>query len=76
VLGPTPAAVRPGIEVLLADSFHLVRGRRVGLLTNHTGVDRQGRRDVDLLLAAGVAVTTLFTLSTGSRGTETGPTWP
>lgn len=73
VPGPSPAAVRPGIEVLLADSFHLVRGRRVGLLTNHTGVDRQGRRDVDLLLAAGVAVTTLFTPEHGFRGTEDRP---
>ena len=30
--------VRSGIEVLLTDSLHLVQGRRVGLLTNHTGV--------------------------------------
>lgn len=30
--------VAPGIEVLLADSLHLVRGRRVGLVTNHTGI--------------------------------------
>ena len=29
-----------GIEVLLSDSLHLVRGRRVGLITNHTGVYR------------------------------------
>jgi hypothetical protein len=41
--------VLPGVEVLLADSAHLVRSRRVGLLTNHTGVDRCGRRTVDLL---------------------------
>ena len=34
-----PAApVRAGIEVLLEDSLHLVRGRRVGLITNHTGI--------------------------------------
>jgi uncharacterized protein YbbC (DUF1343 family) len=32
------ARVRPGISVLLGDSIHLVRGRRVGLLTNLTGV--------------------------------------
>ncbi len=31
-------AVRPGVEVLLTDSAHLVAGRRVGLVTNHTGV--------------------------------------
>lgn len=30
--------VRSGIEVLLTDSLHLIQGRRVGLLTNHTGV--------------------------------------
>ncbi|MSR20266.1 MAG: DUF1343 domain-containing protein [Gemmatimonadetes bacterium] len=41
--------VRPGIEVLLTDSLHLVAGRRVGLVTNHTGVDRQRRSDIDLL---------------------------
>ena len=32
------ATVRAGIEVLLSDSAHLVRGKRVGLVTNHTGI--------------------------------------
>jgi uncharacterized protein YbbC (DUF1343 family) len=32
------AAVRPGLDVLVTDSVHLIRGRRVGLVTNHTGV--------------------------------------
>jgi uncharacterized protein YbbC (DUF1343 family) len=36
------ATVRPGIEVLLSDSIHLVSGRRVGLITNHTGIGRTG----------------------------------
>lgn len=31
-------SVRPGVLVLLEDSLHLVRGRRVGLLTNHSAV--------------------------------------
>jgi uncharacterized protein YbbC (DUF1343 family) len=31
-------SVRVGAEVLLSDSLHLVRGRRVGLFTNHTGI--------------------------------------
>ncbi|MDX1645912.1 MAG: DUF1343 domain-containing protein [Longimicrobiales bacterium] len=35
---PSDTRVRPGIQVLLDDSLHLVRGRRVGLVTNHTGV--------------------------------------
>ncbi|NIP60546.1 MAG: DUF1343 domain-containing protein, partial [Gemmatimonadetes bacterium] len=33
-----PSPVLPGARVLLEDSLHLVRGRRVGLLTNHTGI--------------------------------------
>lgn len=43
------AAVRPGIDVLLDDSLHLVRNARVGLITNHTGLDRQGRSSIDRL---------------------------
>ena len=37
--GRGSAPVRPGIEVLLDDSLHLVRDRRVGLVTNQAGVD-------------------------------------
>ena len=49
--GATQAAgnTRPGMEVLLADSIHLVEGHRVGLVTNHTGIDRQGTSSIDLL---------------------------
>lgn len=64
------AQVRPGIEVLLADSLHLVRGQRLGLLTNQTGVDRAGRRDADLLIAAGLRLTTLFSPEHGFRGVD------
>lgn len=63
-----PGQVRPGIEVLLTDSVHLVRGRRVGLVTNQTGIDRAGRSDVDLLLAADVALVALFSPEHGFRG--------
>jgi uncharacterized protein YbbC (DUF1343 family) len=71
-----PPAVRPGIEVLLADSLHLIAGKRLGLLSNHTGVDRQGRRDVDVLLAAGQRVTTLYSPEHGFRGLEDRPGLP
>jgi uncharacterized protein YbbC (DUF1343 family) len=68
-----PGAVLPGIEVLLADSLHLVRGKRVGLVTNHTGTDRCGRRSVDLLVAApGVRVTALFAPEHGLSGAARG----
>ncbi len=66
-------SVLPGIEVLLADSVHLVRGKRVGLLTNHTGVDRCGRRSVDLLVATpGVEVVAIFAPEHGLTGTARG----
>ena len=41
--------VLPGIDVLLRDSLHLVRGRRVGLVTNQNGVDARGVSDVERL---------------------------
>jgi uncharacterized protein YbbC (DUF1343 family) len=68
-----PGAVLPGLEVLLADSLHLLRGRRVALVTNHTGVDRCGRRTVDLLVATpGVEVVALFAPEHGLAGTARG----
>jgi uncharacterized protein YbbC (DUF1343 family) len=52
---------------------HLIRGRRVALLTNHTGVDRCGRRAVDLLVATpGVEVVALFAPEHGLAGTAQG----
>src|SRR5712664_3452840 len=71
VPSPIAAQVRPGIEVLLADSARLIAGKRLGLLTNNTGVDHLGRRDVDLLRsAAGARLTVLFSPEHGFRGTE------
>jgi uncharacterized protein YbbC (DUF1343 family) len=73
---PTRAQVRPGIEVLVSDSAHLIAGKRLGLLSNHTGIDRQGRRDVDVLLANGQRPTALFSPEHGFRGTEDRPGLP
>ena len=65
----TSAGVVPGIEVLLSDSLHLIRGKRVGLLTNHSGRDRAGTSTVDLLhRAPGVRLTALFGPEHGIRG--------
>jgi uncharacterized protein YbbC (DUF1343 family) len=60
--------VRPGIEVLLADSAGLVRDRRVGLVTNQSGVDASGVSDVVRLRAAGVRLVALFSPEHGFRG--------
>jgi uncharacterized protein YbbC (DUF1343 family) len=62
------AEVRPGIVVLLEDSSHLLEGRRVGLLTNHTGIDAEGRGDLERLLDAGAQVTAIFSPEHGYRG--------
>lgn len=66
--GPEAEPVQPGIDVLLADSTHLVANRRVGLLTNQTGVDRVGRDDVARLQAAGVTLSAIFSPEHGFRG--------
>jgi len=66
---PPASPVRPGIEVLLSDSVHLVRGRRVGLVTNQAGVDHRGQSDVERLLQAGVRLVALFSPEHGFRGT-------
>ncbi|HLM54806.1 MAG TPA: DUF1343 domain-containing protein [Pyrinomonadaceae bacterium] len=46
---PAPTAVRPGIETFLAEVPKALRGKRVGLITNHTGVDRAATSDIDLI---------------------------
>src|SRR3989475_1466576 len=70
------AQVRPGIDVVLADSAHLIAHRRLGLLTNQTGVDAAGRRDIDVLIAGGYRVTALFSPEHGFRGLEDRPGLP
>jgi uncharacterized protein YbbC (DUF1343 family) len=63
-----PTQVRPGIDVLLADSLGLIRNRRIGLVTNQSGVDANGVRDLDRLVAAGLRVTAVFAPEHGLRG--------
>ena len=71
--GELPAQVTPGISVLLKDSAHLVRGKRVGLITNHTGRDESGRSSIDLLHdAPQVRLTALFAPEHGLRGSARG----
>lgn len=61
--------VRTGIEVLKRDNFRGLRGQRVGLISNHTGVDWQGNPTAVLLHeSSDVALTTLFSPEHGFRG--------
>ena len=69
------ARVLPGISVLIGDSIQLIRGKRIGLLTNQTGINEKGVSDIDILRdkkarAAGVQLVQLFSPEHGIRGTE------
>ncbi|MFL6463843.1 MAG: exo-beta-N-acetylmuramidase NamZ domain-containing protein [Bryobacteraceae bacterium] len=64
------ATTLTGLDVLAERGFTELKGKRVALITNHTGVDRQGRRDLDLMIAAGVQVVTLFSPEHGISGTQ------
>ena len=63
------AQVKTGIEVLQANNFNILEGKRVGLLTNPTGVDRKLKSTIDILFEApNVNLTTLFAPEHGVRG--------
>lgn len=65
----TAGPVVPGIEVFLASPPPSLVGKRIGLITNQTGIDRQGRSDVDLLRASPhVELVALFAAEHGIRG--------
>ena len=62
-------AVLTGIDVLARDGFKQLRGKRVGLITNHTGRSRDGDATIDLLhKAPGVKLVSLFSPEHGIRG--------
>lgn len=58
-----------GIDVIKRDGFRQLRGRRIGLITNHTGIDRERNPTIDLLQAAPeVKLVALFAPEHGIRG--------
>ncbi len=61
--------VQTGLEVLVANGFSPLAGLRVGLITNHSGVDSGGRRSIDLFhRAPGVKLVRLFSPEHGLSG--------
>jgi uncharacterized protein YbbC (DUF1343 family)/CubicO group peptidase (beta-lactamase class C family) len=74
--GPAPAppprpaaAVVSGIDAMRADGFAVLRGKRVGLVTNHTGRARDGATTIDLIhRAPDVKLVALFSPEHGIRG--------
>ncbi len=62
-------AVRCGIDVLMIEDFAPLKGKRVGLVTNHTGRTRDGVATIDVLHnAKGVTLAALFSPEHGIRG--------
>ena len=69
-VGRDTGAVLNGIDVLVREDFARLRGLRVGLITNHSGRDRDGRSTIDLLHAAkDLKLVALFSPEHGIRGT-------
>jgi uncharacterized protein YbbC (DUF1343 family)/CubicO group peptidase (beta-lactamase class C family) len=65
--------VQTGIDVLAAEKFNSLAGLRLGLITNHSGIDSAGRRTVDLLhKAPGVKLVTIFSPEHGFSGRAEG----
>ena len=63
------APVQTGLDVLRADGFARLAGKRIGLVTNHTGRARDGATAIDLLFAAkDVKLVKLFSPEHGIRG--------
>lgn len=63
------AQVKPGVEVLRDGGFAPLQGKRVGLITNPTGVDNNLKSTIDILHEApGVKLTALYSPEHGVRG--------
>jgi len=68
--GPKPdTVVRPGLEVFLDNVPPALRGKRVGLITNHSAIDRAGTPAIDLIARhKDLQLVALFAPEHGIRG--------
>lgn len=70
---PASAAVLTGLDVLERDGFAPLHGKRVGLITNHTSVNAEGRNAVDVFAAqTSFKLAAIFSPEHGFRGKEEG----
>ena len=68
-VGAAAQTVKPGIEVLRDQNFAPLQGKRVGLITNPTGIDNNLRSTIDILYSApGVQLVGLYAPEHGVRG--------
>ena len=65
--------VKPGIDVLVEDHLDLIKGKRVGLITNPSAVGADLRSSIDILAGTpGVNLVALFGAEHGVRGAKQG----
>ena len=70
------ATVKLGNEVLLESYCHLIDGKKVGLVTNQTGVDSRGISFIDILVATGrTKLIALYVPEHGIDGTTRAGAW-
>src|SRR5258706_7567558 len=65
--------VLTGLDVLAEQKFEPLRGKHVGLITNHSGLDRSGKRNIDVMRAAGINLVALFAPEHGITASEDRP---
>jgi len=65
----SPLTTLTGIDVLVRENFKRLQGARVGLVTNHSGLDRKNRSTIELFRTApGLSLIALFSPEHGIRG--------
>ena len=64
------AEVLTGLDVLAEENFARLASYRIGVITNHTGLSRDGKRNIDLMLAAGIKIAAVFSPEHGLAVTE------
>lgn len=64
-----PAAVQSGLDVAATSHFDFLHGKHIGVITNHTAIDRSGKHLVDVLYKeSGVYLDVIFATEHGFRG--------
>jgi uncharacterized protein YbbC (DUF1343 family) len=68
------AQVKTGLDVLVEEDFAPLAGKRIGIITNHSGLTADGRRNIDVLRRSGkVKVAVIFTPEHGLTGLRDDP---
>lgn len=73
VTPPAASLVHPGVDQLERQGFSLLNGRKIGLITNHTGTNERGERTIDVLMRHDkLTLLAIFTPEHGLTGTADG----